>query len=270
MKLAWLLPLVLIAAEPSPSPSPAAPSWADRLAWNVRERTAKGVEEVEAGAADRAIPAFDTALRLRPEDPLAQFNAGTARLDASDPGAAPLLESAARDAQGSLAPAAWYNLGNAKLAGGDPAGAIDAYREALLREPGHLPSKHNLEVALRELQKQQKQQQQQQNQQRDQQQQEQQQQEQRQDGDEGKENQEQQQQQQQQRPQDQQQQRDRQDQEKQDPNAQQPLPQFQDQKDMTAEQAAALLQAVEDLERQQRRDKAFDQARQKTKVEKDW
>jgi len=263
MKLAWLLPLVLIAPEPSGSPSPAAPSWADRLAWNARERTAKGVEEVEAGAADQAIPAFDTALRLRPEDPLARFNAGTARLDASDPGAAPLLEGAARDAQGVLAPAAWYNLGNARLAGGDPAGAIDAYREALLREPGHLPSKHNLEVALRELEKQQKQQQQQQNQQQQQQQQ------QNQEGDEGEEKQEQQQQ-QQQRPQNQQQQQDRQENEKQDPNSQPPLPQFQDQKDMTAEQAAALLQAVEDLERQQRRDKALDQARQRTKVEKDW
>lgn len=267
MKLAWLLPLVLIAPEPSASPSPVAPTWADRLAWNARERTAKGVEEVEAGEARRAIPAFDTALRLQPEDPLARFNAGTARLGASDPGAAPLLESAARDAQGGLAPAAWYNLGNARLAGGDPAGAIDAYREALLREPGHLPSKHNLEVALRELQKQQRQQQQQQNQQQEQQQQ--QQQEQDQEGNEDKENQEQQKQ-QQQRPQDQQQQQDRQEKEKKDPNAQPPLPQFQDQKDMTAEQAAALLQAVEDLERQQRRDKALDQARQKTKVEKDW
>lgn len=266
MKLAWLLPLVLIAPDPSASPSPASPSWADRLAWNARERTAKGVEEVEAGAADRAIPAFDAALRLRPEDPLAQFNAGTARLDASDPGAAPLLESAAREAQGDLAPAAWYNLGNARLTGGDPAAAIDAYREALLREPGHLPSKHNLEVALRELEKQQKQQQQQQDQEKQDQQQKQQQQ-QNQEGNEDKENQEQQ---QQQRPQDQQQRQDPQDQEKPDPNAQQPLPQFQDQKDMTAEQAAALLQAVEDLERQQRRDKALDQARQKTKVEKDW
>ena len=40
---------------------------------------------------------------------------------------------------------------------------------------------------------------------------------------------------------------------------------------MTAEQAAAILQAVENLERQQRRDQA-EQARQaaNTSVEKDW
>ncbi|MCB1009292.1 MAG: hypothetical protein KDB94_10395, partial [Acidobacteria bacterium] len=50
----------------------------------------------------------------------------------------------------------------------------------------------------------------------------------------------------------------------------QPPPQFKDQEDMTAEQAAALLQAVEDLERQQRRERALDQARKKAKVEKDW
>ena len=38
------------------------------------------------------------------------------------------------------------------------------------------------------------------------------------------------------------------------PPKERPLPQFEDQKDMTAEQAAAILQAVENLERQQRRE----------------
>ncbi|MCB1009293.1 MAG: hypothetical protein KDB94_10400, partial [Acidobacteria bacterium] len=161
MKLAWLLPLALLAAEPT-SPPAAAPTWADRLAWNARERTAKGIEELEAGAPEAAVPPFDAALRLRPDDPLARFNAGTARLEAHDPDAAPLLEEAARGSSGDLATPAWYNLGNARLSGGDARGAISAYREALLHEPAHLPSKHNLEVALRELQKQQQQQQQQQ------------------------------------------------------------------------------------------------------------
>ena len=48
------------------------------------------------------------------------------------------------------------------------------------------------------------------------------------------------------------------------------MPQFEDQKDMTAEQAAAILQAVENLERQQRREQARALARAKTSVEKDW
>ncbi len=39
---------------------------------------------------------------------------------------------------------------------------------------------------------------------------------------------------------------------------------------MTAEQAAAILQAVENLERQQRREQARALARAKTSVEKDW
>ena len=54
------------------------------------------------------------------------------------------------------------------------------------------------------------------------------------------------------------------------PPNERPLPQFEDQKDMTAEQAAAILQAVENLERQQRREQARALARAKTTVEKDW
>jgi hypothetical protein len=48
------------------------------------------------------------------------------------------------------------------------------------------------------------------------------------------------------------------------------LPGFVDQEEMTAEQAAALLDAVEDLERQQRRQRAIEQARRRAEVEKDW
>ncbi len=54
----------------------------------------------------------------------------------------------------TLAPAAWYNLGNARLGGADARGAIDAYREALLRRPDFAAAKHNLELALRELERQ--------------------------------------------------------------------------------------------------------------------
>ena len=39
---------------------------------------------------------------------------------------------------------------------------------------------------------------------------------------------------------------------------------------MTAEQAAAILQAVENLERQQRREQHEQRARSKARVEKDW
>ncbi len=80
------------------------------------------------------------------------------------PGAVELLEPAARDASLALAPRAWYNLGNAHLAGGDPRGAIAAYRESLLRDPGQTDAKHNLELALRRLEQQQKQEEQEQQQ----------------------------------------------------------------------------------------------------------
>lgn len=39
---------------------------------------------------------------------------------------------------------------------------------------------------------------------------------------------------------------------------------------MTAEQAAAILQSVENLERQQRRDQASERAQSRAKVAKDW
>jgi hypothetical protein len=48
------------------------------------------------------------------------------------------------------------------------------------------------------------------------------------------------------------------------------LPQFRDQEDMTAEQAAAILQAVDNLERERRREEAKERALAKSSVEKDW
>ena len=66
----------------------------------------------------------------------------------------PLLEKAAKSASPGMAPAAHYNLGNARLAAGDAAGAVEAYKQVLRTEPGNLNAKYNLELALREEQKQ--------------------------------------------------------------------------------------------------------------------
>ena len=48
------------------------------------------------------------------------------------------------------------------------------------------------------------------------------------------------------------------------------LPQFRNQPDMNAQEAAAVLSAVENLERQQRRDQAAHRARQQSAKGKDW
>ncbi|MFQ5526550.1 MAG: tetratricopeptide repeat protein [Thermoanaerobaculia bacterium] len=213
----------------------------DRLRWNPRERTATGIEALEA-AAPQAIDAFETAARLDPTDPVLRFNAGSAHLVAGGEGAIEHLEMAAEAAPEQLRPAANYNLGNARLAAGDPAGAIEAYENALRADPGHDDAKFNLELAL-----------QQQQQQGD-------------PSDDQSEDQEQSQQDQQDEPQQGEQPQQDQNQGEQD----QQLPQFEEQPDMTAEQAAAILEAVENLEREQRRKQAREEMKKRPRKGKDW
>jgi Ca-activated chloride channel family protein len=155
-----LLPALLLAALPGLSwPwTPHLPAWAERWLYNPRERTSHAVKALEKGEAQKARSAADTALRLAPQEPLARYNDGTVHLLTGDRrGALPLLERAARElsrsggSSSSLAPAAaYYNLGNARLAGGDAAGAVEAYKQALRRSPHEVYLKHNLEIALRE------------------------------------------------------------------------------------------------------------------------
>jgi Ca-activated chloride channel homolog len=252
-------PLVLLAAATALSVP---------LQWlhNPRERTAKAIEEWQRrdyAAADRDL---EQALELG-DNPRALFNAGTGKLGAGTPGAAlPLLTRAttapANDpAARALRPDALYNLGNAYLASGYAAAAAESYRAALRLRPDHGPSKHNLELALRELDKQPPPQQQQpqggggegeqgRNRQT------------RQGGDEGEQKQPQQPQPQPQAGENQQGQGQR--------SAR--LPNFNPQRDMSAEQAAFLLEAVENLEREQRRAQAAEQRRQRARTasEKDW
>ncbi len=245
--------------------------------FNPRERTSRAIAAWEKGRIEDAVAPLDSALRLQPGDPLVEFNAGTAHLGANQPDAAQLLDQAAKHAPPALAADAFYNLGNARLEAKDAQGAIDAYKGAL-RAQSDLPSaKRNLELALRLLEEQQRQQEQQQKDSEEQQER----QNEQQDGGEGQ-RQEQEQNQQQPKP-DPQQSPDPQQTPPQagagtpqagastpQPPKESPLPQFQEQKDMTAEQAAAILQAVENLERQQRREQARAVARAKTSVEKDW
>jgi len=271
------------AAPPAQRQSPPAASAAteesrvpERLLWNARERTAKAIDELRGEQAGAAVSDFDRARRLRPDDPRTAFNAGTARIGSDPAAAAGLLEPVARTAPEALSSDAWYNLGNARLAAGDPGAALDAYVESLRRAPARVDAKHNLELARRALAEQQRQQEQRQGQQ----------------GDAG----------------DRQQQgqaggpgqrdpdrsgeqqhpesgKDGDDAERQNPAPQQngapgqpgpqedakrQLPQFHDLPDMSAEQAAAILQAVDNLEKRQRREKALQAAAARADVEIDW
>jgi len=301
--LRLLLGLALLApgapvAAPAPAGTPR-PSLADRLSWNARERTATGLRDLRLGDQGAAREAFDQALALRPDVPLARFNAGTARIGSDDRGAAKLLEPAARQAPANLAPEAWYNLGNARLGAGDARGAVDAYVEALRRRPDFTDAKFNLELALRERQRQESRQQSQEDRQKDSESARSQQagDQPGQDGSSRRE--------QEQRPSAEQREdegnsrdgpRDRDrpapgqppepgqgesgadsghgtppsEAARQSQSGRQELPQFHDLPDMNAQQAAAILRAVDHLERSHRRARAAERARRQAAQDKDW
>jgi tetratricopeptide (TPR) repeat protein len=261
-----------LAGFPFPLPLPHLPQKVERWLWNPRERTERSIEAYKKGDARRAQRTADTALRLAPDDPRVAFADGTAHLAAGDErGAARLLQRAAEAAPPDLAPAAWYNLGNARLAGRDAGVAVEAYRRALLAAPGDADAKFNLELALREQQRQRsgpgaRQQGQRGN---------------RGGGGQASGN-----------PGGEQQsarqpgrgdspergsQRPGEGQRGQEGQAQAPQQagrngarRFQEQPDMSASEAAALLQSVENLERQQRRAEAARRARRRAPGEKDW
>ncbi len=260
----WIV-LTLVGLMASTPAAAAWPAWLESWLFNPAERTERAIESFERGDAGAAVEPLETALRLAPGDPRVLYNAGAGLLGAGEAGAEALLEAAAEVGAGELAPLARYNLGNARMAGKDFSGAIEAYQQALRHAPSFEDAKYNLELARRRLEEQ------------EQEQDEQQQDEQQQDPE--------QQDQQQQNPQQQEQQRQdgprqdgesepqpsRQDQEPQpDRQRESPLPDFRDLPDMSAEEAAAILEAVENLEREQRRREASEAARQHRPGEKDW
>ena len=243
------------------------PAWAERWLWNARERTGHGITAYQAGRPKDSLRPFDTAARLVPAEPLAQYNAGAAHLAAAEARAAVrFLERAVEAAPAELAPAAHYNLGTARLGAGDAAGAVEALKQSLRLEPQSADAKFNLELALRALE------------------------EERQartpreapggrregerESGEGSGAQEPSPPQPEPRPaeaSDPGQGSPQQDSAQESTNpGQRSLPQFREQADMSATQAAAILEAVENLERQQRRAEAARRTRRTPVTERDW
>lgn len=234
------------------------PSWLEPWLFNSAERTRRAVESFEQGDLEAAVEPLETALRLAGDDPRVQYNAGAGRLGAGRGGALPLLEAAAEAAAGELAPVARYNLGNARMAGNDLSGAIEAYQQALRHDPDFEDAKYNLELARRRLDEQRRERQESERQPPEQ-------------------------------PEPQNRQPSREPQEppsreprpqpgdeerqpQQDPQRQRqsPLPRFRDLPDMSAEEAAAILEAIENMEREGRRNEALEAARRQRPGEKDW
>lgn len=259
-----------------------------RLLHNPRERTDRALEAYGDRRPEEALASARQAHALAPDAPLTRFNAGTVELAAGlhreaiasleevvaalrtgdtavqegeDPNLRQPPEAGFRRPR--LAASALYNLGNARFADDDLEGAVRAYEESLRLAPGHDDAKFNLELALRELERRTPPPASQQAPQ---------------EGEgEGESDQ----------PPDPEQHGPEQGAPREEEGPQggepsddrseaetrledSPLQDFQDQPDMTAQEAAAILEAVENLERQQRRQEAAERARSNVGGGKDW
>ncbi|MBK9273607.1 MAG: tetratricopeptide repeat protein [Flavobacteriales bacterium] len=107
-----------------------------------------------------AAAAYQRAGTLAPADLRPTFNLGDALYRQGDPAAA--QQQFERSAQESRDPAdqarAYHNLGNSHLAQQRPQQAIEAYRQALRRDPSDEDTRYNLAYAQRMLKQQQQQQ----------------------------------------------------------------------------------------------------------------
>jgi tetratricopeptide (TPR) repeat protein len=112
------------------------------------------------GRYEEAHEKYLEALRAAPDSPLIRFNDANALYQSDEfERAVDAYRGAIETDDPVLEAQAWYNLGNALYRQQQVEGALDAYKEALRRNPGDTDAKHNLEVALEQLQQQDQQQQ---------------------------------------------------------------------------------------------------------------
>jgi Ca-activated chloride channel homolog len=195
-----------------------------------RAEVREGNRLYEEGRFEDAHERYLEALRENPNSPLIRFNEGNALYQTEEfQSALDAYRQAAETGDASLKSQAWYNLGNALYRQQQLQESAEAYKEALRLDPGDGDAKHNLELALQQMQQQQQQQQQQDQQQDDQQDEEQQQQQQQNQQDEGQD----------QEQEQQQQQNEQEDQQQQQQEQQQP-------REMSREEAERLLQAIDE------------------------
>ena len=112
----------------------------------------RGLKAYDEGRYQDALREFQDAEREAPGHPALEYDRGNAlyRLGRYDE-AREAYRRAAEAAGPSLKERDLYNLGNALANLGDTAGAIGAYRKALILEPRDEAARHNLEVLLRKL-----------------------------------------------------------------------------------------------------------------------
>ncbi len=111
------------------------------------------------GRFEEAHEKYLEALRDAPDSPLIRFNDANALYRSDEfQRAVDAYRGAIEAADPALEAQAWYNLGNALYRQQQVGDALEAYKEALRRNPGDADAKHNLEVALEQLDRQRQQQ----------------------------------------------------------------------------------------------------------------
>jgi len=131
------------------------------LAQPGRRAVAEGNQLYDEGRYDEAHERYLEALREAPDSPVAPFNDGNAlyRTDEFER-AMDAYRQAAETGDPVVDAQAWYNLGNALFRQQQLEPALEAYKQALRRNPTDADAKHNLELAVEQLQQQEQQQQQ--------------------------------------------------------------------------------------------------------------
>ena len=124
-----------------------------------RRAVAEGNQLYDEGRYDEAHERYLEALREAPDSPVAPFNDGNAlyRTDELER-AMDAYRQAAESGDPAVDARAWYNLGNALFRQQQLEPALDAYKQALRRDPTDADAKHNLELAIEQLQQQEQQQ----------------------------------------------------------------------------------------------------------------
>jgi tetratricopeptide (TPR) repeat protein len=118
---------------------------------------AEGMQAFEKGDYEAALGAFDRAKAALPDNALVEFNRGAAlhKLGRNEEARSALMRAADLDPKHELTGPIHYNLGNAWAATGNKKEAIAEYRKALRADPSDQLSRHNMEVLLRDIQRQQ-------------------------------------------------------------------------------------------------------------------
>jgi tetratricopeptide (TPR) repeat protein len=119
---------------------------------NPAERNNAGNTLYEQKEYTEAVNAYQAAQVAAPDAPEAYYNAasalaGTGRLQS----AVAALEQALKTSDSDLTVKAYYNLGNVYFDLAQYDKAVEAYREALLRQPDDQDARHNYELALSRL-----------------------------------------------------------------------------------------------------------------------